>query len=162
MNSTKRDWITKRISRENNENKSERKYTQVTFIKNNLCTQGRARSVYAFIHGFHGISIHVHVSKCGMTSTVSSYLPDVLQRLAVHDAVEFWRRRIGPAVATPCISLSRVLPVLLVLQHLGVLDDGGGELGLRAGDGQTLSVDVLVDAVLFESQEKGQVGFEGL
>lgn len=34
-------------------------------------------------------------------------------------------------------------------------------MGLGAGDGQTLSIDVLVDAVLFESQLKGRVGFEG-
>lgn len=79
-----------------------------------------------------------------------SYLPDVLQRFAVYDIVEFWCRRLGAAVAAACINLSRVLPFLLVFQHLRVLDDGGGELGLGAGDGQTLSVDVLVDAVLFE------------
>lgn len=104
--------------------------------------------MYVFNNVFCGISIHIHVCESEKTATVCSYLPDVLQRLAVHDAVEFWRRRIGPAVAAPCSSLSRVLPVLLVFQHLGVLDDGGGELGLSAGDGQTLSVDVLVDAVL--------------
>ncbi|TNN38172.1 hypothetical protein EYF80_051665 [Liparis tanakae] len=68
--------------------------------------------------------------------------------LSVHHAVELGGRGLGPGAARPKLSLGRVLALLLVLQHLRVLDDGGGELGLGAGDGQALPVDVLVDTVL--------------
>ena len=44
---------------------------------------------------------------------------------------------------------------LLVLQHLWVLNDGVGEL-LRAGDGQALTIDVLVDGVLMEEKREGE------
>lgn len=46
------------------------------------------------------------------------------------------------------MGLSRVLSLLLIFEHLGVLDDGGGELRLGVGYGQTFTIDVLVDAVL--------------
>ena len=50
-------------------------------------------------------------------------------------------------VGHPVVDLLCTLPLLLVLEHLRVLDDGGGELGL-GGDGQALTIDVLVDGVL--------------
>lgn len=78
-----------------------------------------------------------------------SHLPDVLQRLSVHHTVEFGGRGFGPGAARSRDGLGRVLSLLLVFEHLGVLDDGGGELSLGAGYGQTLAVDVLVDAVLY-------------
>lgn len=77
-----------------------------------------------------------------------SYLPDILQRLSVHHTIQFGGRGLGFGAPWAYVGLGRVLPLLLVFQHLGILDDGGGELGLGAGYGQTLSIDVLMDAVL--------------
>lgn len=79
----------------------------------------------------------------------ASHLPDVLQRLSVHHTVEFGGRGFGPGAAQSQVGLGRVLSLLLVFEHLGVLDDGGGELSLGAGYSQALTVDVLVDAVLY-------------
>lgn len=76
------------------------------------------------------------------------HLPDVLQRLSIHHTVEFGGRGLGAGTARSGVGLGRVLPLLLVFEHLWVLDDGGGELRLGAGYSQTLPVDVLVDAVL--------------
>lgn len=87
-----------------------------------------------------------------------SHLPDVLQRLSVHHAVDFGGCGFWPGGAGASgVGLGRVLALLLVLEHLWVLDDGGGELDLGVGDGQTLPVDVLVDGVLQGQMEEQEV-----
>lgn len=85
---------------------------------------------------------------------LASHLPDVLQRLAVHHTVEFGSWGFRPGAAWSKVGLARVLTFLLVFEHLGVLDDGGGKLSFSACYSQTLSVDVLVDAVLYVRRRK--------
>lgn len=83
----------------------------------------------------------------------SPHLPDVLQTLPVDDASN---RGSGACLSGRRALLVQLLLLLppLVLEHLRVLDDGGGELGL-GHDGQTLAVGGLMDAAL-EKAERGK------
>lgn len=84
------------------------------------------------------------------------YLPDVLQRLSIHHTVEFGGRGFRPGTAWSRVGLGWVLSLLLVFEHLWVLDDGGGKLSLGARYSETLAVDVLVDAVLYVTGREGR------
>lgn len=95
-----------------------------------------------------------------MLHILSSDLSDVLQGLSVEHIGEFGHLVLR-TTSLGCIGVLVPLPFLLILQHFWVLNDCAGKMGLHR-DGQTLSVDVLMNSILQKDIQKSYFGDSSL